>query len=158
LSVTASICCWTSTLIRSRSDRASSSDRVPITERRAVRARASIATSKLAMLKRACLASTTWVKIVALTATTTLSLVITSWRSPGRGNSRMSTITIESMNGMIRTRPGSWMPRNSPSRLTTPTEPCWTRLTTERSRFRAKTMIRMIRTRTTIPAIAEGSI
>ena len=99
LSVTASICCWTSTLIRSRSDSAWSSDSVPMTERRAVRASASMATSKLAMLNSACLASTTWVKIVALTATTTLSLVMTSWRSPGRGISRMSTNTIASMNG-----------------------------------------------------------
>ena len=37
-----------------------------------------MATSNLAMLNSACWASTTWVKIVALTVTTTLSLVITS--------------------------------------------------------------------------------
>ena len=43
LSVTASICCCTSVLMRSRSDSASSSVIVPITERSAVRARASIA-------------------------------------------------------------------------------------------------------------------
>ena len=78
LSVTTSICCWTSVLMRSRSDSAWSRVIVPMTERRAVRARASMATSKLATLKRACLASTIWVKMVALTVTTTLSLVMTS--------------------------------------------------------------------------------
>ena len=64
---------------------------MPITERRAVRASASMATSKSAMENSACWASTTCVKIVAFTLTTTLSLVMTSWRSPGRGISRMST-------------------------------------------------------------------
>ena len=83
LSVTASICCWTSVLIRSRSDSAWSRVIVPITDRSAVRASASMATSKLAMLNSACWATTTWVKIVAFTVTTTLSLVMTSWRSPG---------------------------------------------------------------------------
>jgi hypothetical protein len=51
-----------------------------------------MATSKLAMLNRACWASTTWVKMVALTVTTTLSLVITSWRSPGRGSPHIDTL------------------------------------------------------------------
>ena len=106
LSVTASICCCTSVLMRSRSDSASSSDSVPMTERSAVRASASMAMSKLATLNSACLASTIWVKIVALTVTTTLSLVITSWRSPGTGISRMSTRCSESMNGAMITRPG----------------------------------------------------
>ena len=85
LSVTASICCWTSVLMCSRSDSAWSSVIVPITERSAVRASASMATSKLATLNNACSATTICVKIVALTVTTTLSFVITSWRSPGRG-------------------------------------------------------------------------
>ena len=107
LSVTASICCWTSVLIRSRSERASSSVIVPITERSAVRARASMATSKSAMLKRACSATTIWVKIVALTVTTTLSRVMTSWRSPGRGISRMSTRCNRSTNGAMTASPGS---------------------------------------------------
>jgi hypothetical protein len=93
-----------------------------------------MATSKFAMLNSACLASTTWVKIVALTETTTLSLVITSWRSPGRGYSRMSTLTSLSMNGAMIARPGSWIARNSPSRVVTPTKPCWTRLTVLRRR------------------------
>ena len=91
LSVTTSICCWTSVLMRSRSDSASSSVIVPITDRSAVRASASMAMSKFFTLNRACRASTTWVKMVALTVTTTLSLVMTSWRSPGTGISRMST-------------------------------------------------------------------
>ena len=78
LSVTASICCCTSVLMRSRSESAWSSVIVPMTDRRAVRASASIATSKFAMLNSACRASTTCVKMVALTLTTTLSLVITS--------------------------------------------------------------------------------
>ena len=101
LSVTTSICCWTSVLIRSRSDSASSRVMVPMTERSAVRARASMAMSKFLTLNRACLASTTWVKIVAFTVTTTLSLVMTSWRSPGTGTSRMSTVCSESTNGMM---------------------------------------------------------
>ena len=92
LSVTTSICSWTSVLMRSRSESASSRVMVPITDRSAVRARASMATSKFLTLNRACLASTTWVKMVALTVTTTLSLVMTSWRSPGTGISRMSTV------------------------------------------------------------------
>ena len=129
LSVTASICDCTSVLMRSRSDRASSSERVPMTDRSAVRASASIATPKLATLNRACLASTIWVKIVALTVTTTLSRVMTSWRSPGTGISRMSTRCKPSMNGATMTRPGSWVLRYSPSRLTTPTSPCCTMLT-----------------------------
>ena len=91
LSVTTSICCCTSVLIRSRSDSAWSSVIVPITDRSAVRASASMPMSKLATLNNAAFASTTCVKIVALTVTTTLSLVMTSWRSPGRGISRMST-------------------------------------------------------------------
>ena len=91
LSVTTSICSCTSVLMRSRSDSASSSVIVPMTDRSAVRASASMATSKFFTLNSACLASTTWVKIVALTVTTTLSLVMTSWRSPGTGISRMST-------------------------------------------------------------------
>ena len=62
-----------------------------MTDRSAVRASASMATSKFLTLNSACLASTTCVKIVAFTVTTTLSLVITSWRSPGTGTSRMST-------------------------------------------------------------------
>jgi hypothetical protein len=70
LSVTASICCWTSVLIRSRSDNASSSVIVPMTDRSAVRASASMPTSKLAMLNSACSATTIWVKIVAFTVTT----------------------------------------------------------------------------------------
>ena len=78
LSVTTSICCWTSVLIRSRSERASSSVIVPMTDRSAVRARASMAMSKFLTLNSACWASTTWVKIVALTVTTTLSRVMTS--------------------------------------------------------------------------------
>ena len=129
LSVTASMCCCTSVLMRSRSESASSRLIVPITERSAVRARASMATSKSAMLNSACCASTTWVKIVAFTLTTTLSLVMTSWRSPGRGISRMSTRRSESTNGTMMTRPGSWVRVYSPSRLTTPTSPCWTMLT-----------------------------
>ena len=56
---------------------------MPITDRSAVRASASMAMSKLATLNSACLASTICVKIVAFTVTTTLSLVMTSWRSPG---------------------------------------------------------------------------
>ena len=65
-----------------------------------------MATSKLAMLNSACWATTTCVKIVAFTVTTTLSLVITSWRSPGRGISRMSTRWSDSTNGAMITRPG----------------------------------------------------
>ena len=99
LSVTTSICSCTSVLMRSRSDSASSSVMVPITDRSAVRASASMATSKFFTLNSACLASTTCVKIVALTVTTTLSLVITSWRSPGTGISRMSTVCRWSTNG-----------------------------------------------------------
>ena len=106
LSVTASICDCTSVLIRSRSDSASSSDSVPMTDRSAVRASASMAMPKLATLNSACLASTIWVKIVALTVTTTLSLVITSCRSPGTGISRMSTRCSESMNGADDHQPG----------------------------------------------------
>ena len=107
LSVTASICCCTSVLMFSRSDSAWSSVIVPMTDRSAVRAKASMPTSKLAMLNNACSATTIWVKIVALTVTTTLSLVITSWRSPGRGISRMSTRCSESTNGAMMTSPGS---------------------------------------------------
>jgi hypothetical protein len=121
LSVTISICCCTSVLMRSRSDSASSSVIVPMTERSAVRASASIAMSKFLTLNSACLASTTWVKIVALTVTTTLSLVITSCRSPGTGISRMSTRCSESTNGRMTTSPGSWVLRYSPRRFSTPT-------------------------------------
>ena len=40
-------------------------------------------------------------KIVAFTVTTTLSSVITSWRSPGTGISRMSTVCSVSTNGTM---------------------------------------------------------
>ena len=137
LSVTASIWDCTSVLIRSRSDSAWSSDNVPMTDRSAVRASASMATSNSAMLNRACLASTICVKMVALTVTTTLSLVMTSWRSPGRGISRMSTRCSPSTNGANITRPGSCVLRYSPRRFTTPTSPCWTMLIMPRSAYSA---------------------
>ena len=111
-----------------------------------MRASASMAMPKLATLNNACLASTIWVKIVALTVTTTLSLVMTSCRSPGTGISRMSTRCSESMNGPMITRPGSWVLRYSPSRLTTPTSPCCTMLTILRS---MKSRTRMMRAATT---------
>ena len=94
---------------------------MPITDRSAVRASASMATSKFFTLNSACLASTTWVKIVAFTVTDTLSLVITSWRSPGTGTSRMSTVVRVSTNGRMMASPGSWVWRYSPRRFTTPT-------------------------------------
>ena len=68
----------------------------------------------------------TWLKIVAFTMTATLSLVITCWRSPVRGVSRTSTIFINSMKGMMMVNPGFLMSLNSPKRVTTPTNPCWT--------------------------------
>ena len=33
------------------------------------------------------------------------------------------------MNGAMIASPGSWIARNSPRRVVTPTNPCWTRLT-----------------------------
>ena len=61
---------------------------------------------------------------------------------PGPGGTEISyqlfvapaLLATASMNGAMTTIPGSWIPWNSPSRLTTPTEPCWTRLTVERNR------------------------
>src|SRR5580658_4742919 len=42
------------------------------------------------------------------------------------GNSRTSTFSILSMNGVRMCRPGWSTALNSPNRLTTPTLPCWT--------------------------------
>ena len=129
LSVTTSICCWTSVLMRSRSDSASSSVIVPITERkRGAGERVDRDVEVLDTLNSACLASTTWVKIVAFTVTTTLSFVITSWRSPGTGISRISTSWSVDTNGAITTSPGSCVRWYSPNRFTTPTWPCCTML------------------------------
>ena len=133
---------------------------MPMTDRSAVRARASMATSKFLTLNSACLASTTWVKMVAFTVTTTLSLVITSWRSPGTGTSRMSTVVRLSTKGRITTRPGSWVRWYSPSRLTTPTWPCWTMLTELRNVASSTMTMRMATTRLpTVTALqrARGS-
>src|SRR5271167_3560881 len=74
--------------------------------------------------------------MVALTWSDTLSLVITACWSPVIGNSRTSTFSILSTKGIRIRMPGWSTDLNSPSRLTTPTLPCWT-IFTKRERNRA---------------------
>src|SRR5579883_2279126 len=90
--------------------------------------------------------------MVALTARATLSLVMTSWRSPVLGVSRMSTLISWSRNGTTMARPGPLTVRNWPSRLTTPTLPCWMTLTVLASRISASTART---TPTTTPTISH---
>ena len=78
--------------------------------------------------------------MVALTATETLSLVITSWRSPVRGVSRMSTTSMLSMKGTRKVMPGLRTLWNWPRRLTTPTRPCWITRTERKTTIRANTI------------------
>src|SRR5437879_3488106 len=80
--------------------------------------------------------------MVAFTCNDTLSLLITSWRPPVRGVSRMSTSSITSAKGSRNVIPGLRTAWNWPSRFTTPTEPCWmTRIVRAITRT-ARTMIR----------------
>src|SRR5579864_1909144 len=83
----------------------------------------------------------TWLKMVALTATATLSRVITSWRSPVRGVSRMSTRSNLSMNGVMIVRPAWDSRRKRPKRVTTPANPWGTTRTAPPMRI-ATTMSR----------------
>src|ERR1700730_8086517 len=75
----------------------------------------------------------TWLKMVAFTATATLSLVITSCRSPVRGVSRMSTRTSRSRNGVMIASPAGDSRRKRPKRVTTPEKPWGTILMAEAS-------------------------
>src|SRR4030081_1982798 len=87
--------------------------------------------------------------MVAFTTTETLSLVMTSWRSPVRGVSRMSTVSIRSTNGSRKVTPGFLTEWNWPSRFTTPTSPCWiTRMVRETMTI-ASTTIRAATNRAT---------
>src|SRR5258708_3540794 len=81
--------------------------------------------------------------MVALTVTVTLSRVITSWRSPVRGGSRMATRCRASKKGGMKIRPGSRTARNWPRRLTTPTKPCWMTLTARNSTITKTTAMAM---------------
>src|SRR5580700_218354 len=83
----------------------------------------------------------TWLKMVALTATATLSRVITSCRSPVRGVSRMSTRSSLSMNGVMIVRPAWDSRRKRPKRVTTPANPWGTTRTAPPMRI-ATTMSR----------------
>ncbi len=137
-------------LMVSRSDRDSSSVSSPNTARSAVRAIWSMASPKSFTSNSASFTSVTWQKMVALTHSETLSLVITACWSPVRGNSRMSTLSIRSARGTRTWSPGWWMALNSPNRFTTPTQPCWTTL---RLDLRNTTMSEKIATPTTTSAI-----
>src|SRR5579864_2636299 len=66
--------------------------------------------------------------MVALTATATLSAVMTSWRSPVRGVSRMSTRTRRSRNGVMIASPAGTSRLKRPNRVITPEYPCCTTL------------------------------
>src|SRR2546430_1800137 len=95
--------------------------------------------------------------MVAFTTTDTLSLVITSWRSPVRGVSRMSTASMRSMNGTRNVTPGLRTEWNWPSRLTTPTRPCWMTRMVREITSRARTTISAAMIRGTYAGMASPS-